>query len=80
VNLGRRAARSSAQPKEGQIIPERIQPAVAQGLTRIVGDSALRDSLRHKGFLRARVYTWDQTAGKVQDILQKVIAGTAEAT
>jgi glycosyltransferase involved in cell wall biosynthesis len=62
------------------LVDPRSTDAIAQGLTRIVEDSALRDSLRHKGFRRAKAFTWDQTAGKVQEILQKAIAGTAEAT
>jgi glycosyltransferase involved in cell wall biosynthesis len=58
------------------LVDPRSTDAIAQGLTRIVGDSALRDSLRRKGFLRAKAYSWDETARKVQEILQKATAGS----
>jgi glycosyltransferase involved in cell wall biosynthesis len=59
------------------LVDPRSTDAIAQGMTRVVGDAALRDSLRHKGFLRARAYTWDETAHKVREILQKATGGTA---
>jgi glycosyltransferase involved in cell wall biosynthesis len=51
--------------------------AIARGMIRIVEDSALRDSLRHKGFRRASAYTWDETARKVREILLKATGGSA---
>jgi glycosyltransferase involved in cell wall biosynthesis len=44
---------------------------IAQGMTRIVQDAALRASLRAKGFLRASHYSWDETARRTQDVLRR---------
>jgi glycosyltransferase involved in cell wall biosynthesis len=59
------------------LVDPRSTDAIAQGMIRIVEDSALRDSLKRKGFLRAKAYSWDETARKVQEILQKATAGSA---
>jgi glycosyltransferase involved in cell wall biosynthesis len=38
--------------------------AIADGMKRLVQDSSLREELRKKGLLRARVFSWEQTAHK----------------
>lgn len=36
--------------------------AIAEGLTRLVEDSALRDEMRRRGLERARLFSWERTA------------------
>jgi glycosyltransferase involved in cell wall biosynthesis len=42
---------------------------IARGLTRILGDAALRRELRAKGLQHAAGYTWDKTAAQTYEIL-----------
>jgi glycosyltransferase involved in cell wall biosynthesis len=48
--------------------------AIADGIARLVEDSALRASLRHKGFLRAAAHSWDETARKTREALCRATA------
>jgi len=43
---------------------------IAHGIKRLVHDSALRAALREKGFRRARVFSWDETARRTWQALQ----------
>jgi glycosyltransferase involved in cell wall biosynthesis len=42
---------------------------IAKGLTKILGDAALRQELRAKGLHHAARYTWDKTAAQTYEVL-----------
>jgi glycosyltransferase involved in cell wall biosynthesis len=44
---------------------------IARGLTRLLGDAALRQELRAKGLGHAAGYTWDKTAAKTYEVLSR---------
>ena len=46
--------------------------ALANGLQRLVEDSAMRDQLRSKGLVRAKQFSWDETARRTWEILEQV--------
>ena len=46
--------------------------ALANGLQRLVEDSAMRDQLRSKGLIRAKQFSWDETARRTWEILERV--------
>src|ERR1700687_1841153 len=48
--------------------------AVADGIRRLVQDSDLRAELREKGLLRAKKFSWDETARRTREVLQMVAA------
>lgn len=48
--------------------------AIAEGMRRLVEDSGLRTDLRGKGLLRARVFSWDETARRTREVLQRAVA------
>lgn len=47
--------------------------ADALGVTRLVGDSALREELKRKGLERAKQFTWERTADLTWQVLQGVM-------
>jgi glycosyltransferase involved in cell wall biosynthesis len=64
----------------GTAIPEvtadaalRVDPLdvadIARGLTKLLGDAALRQELRAKGLQHAAGYTWDKTAAQTYEVL-----------
>ena len=48
--------------------------AIAQGIQRLVQDSALRQALARQGLARARLFTWEQTATRVWQVVQEAAA------
>lgn len=46
--------------------------SIIQGITRIVNDQVLRESLIIKGIQRAKQFSWDKTASIVQNVLNEV--------
>jgi glycosyltransferase involved in cell wall biosynthesis len=64
----------------GTAIPEvtadaalRVDPLdaadIARGLTKLLGDAALRQELRAKGLQHAARYNWDKTAAQTYEVL-----------
>ncbi|HLI71430.1 MAG TPA: glycosyltransferase family 1 protein [Ktedonobacteraceae bacterium] len=49
--------------------------ALAQAITRLIGDENLREELRQKGYARAQLYTWPKSAQKMLDTYQKLYNG-----
>lgn len=49
--------------------------AIADGIRRLVRDSTLRHELRHRGLIRARQFSWDETARRTWDVLEMACAG-----
>jgi glycosyltransferase involved in cell wall biosynthesis len=50
--------------------------AMTGAILRLDQDAGLRESLRQKGFERARMFTWTETARKTAEVYEKVLAGT----
>jgi len=48
--------------------------AIADGIRRVVQDSGLRAELQQKGLLRAKEFTWDETARKTRRVLQMAVS------
>jgi glycosyltransferase involved in cell wall biosynthesis len=48
---------------------------IADGITRLVLDSSLRTDLRKRGLLRAKLFSWDETARRTLQVLQAAICG-----
>jgi glycosyltransferase involved in cell wall biosynthesis len=44
---------------------------IARGLSRLLGDAALRQELRAKGLQHAAAFSWDKTAAKTYDVLSR---------
>jgi glycosyltransferase involved in cell wall biosynthesis len=44
--------------------------AVAAALKDLLADATLRQSLRERGFARARRFSWDQTAARTWQVLE----------
>jgi glycosyltransferase involved in cell wall biosynthesis len=44
--------------------------AIADGICRLVQDSDLRTELRLRGLLRAKEFSWDKTACRIQEVLE----------
>ena len=51
------------------------EDAMAKAIHRLDQDAGLRESLRQKGFERARMFTWAETARKTAEVYEKVLAG-----
>lgn len=50
--------------------------AIADGIRRLVQDSDLRAELRQKGLLRAKEFSWDETAHKTRKVLDMAAAAS----
>jgi glycosyltransferase involved in cell wall biosynthesis len=49
--------------------------AIADAMYRVLSDSALRESLRERGFARARHFSWDRSIRRVHEIYREVLTG-----
>ena len=67
--MGRRSRRS--RPTQPCASTRSMSPDIARGLTRLLGDAALRRELRAKGLAHAAGYTWDKTAAKTYEVLSR---------
>jgi glycosyltransferase involved in cell wall biosynthesis len=54
-----------------EVDPDSVE-AIAGGLQRLVEDADLRESLGAAGRVRARLYTWERTAGTVLGVLEQL--------
>ncbi|MBO0780785.1 MAG: glycosyltransferase family 4 protein [Ktedonobacteraceae bacterium] len=52
--------------------------ALANAITRLLDDEQLRESLRLKGYQRARFFTWERSARKLLDIYQRLHDGETD--
>ena len=48
--------------------------AIAEGMSRLLGDGVLRDTLRARGLARAAMFTWDETARRTAEVLRRASA------
>lgn len=53
--------------------------SIAAGLARVLRDSAYAESLREKGFRRAREFTWERTARETLSVYREVLAAPPRA-
>ena len=58
----------------GLLVDPHDVEAIADGIRRLVQDLTLRDELREKGLLRARLFSWDKTASRTWQVLQSAAA------
>jgi glycosyltransferase involved in cell wall biosynthesis len=49
--------------------------ALADALRQVVEESSLRAELQRKGLLRAKEFTWEQTAKKTERVIQMALKG-----
>jgi glycosyltransferase involved in cell wall biosynthesis len=49
--------------------------SIADAMRRVLSDPALRDSLRERGFARAREFSWDRSIRRVRQIYDEVVRG-----
>jgi glycosyltransferase involved in cell wall biosynthesis len=49
--------------------------SIAEAMRRVLADGALRESLRERGFARAREFSWDRSIRRVREIYDEVMAG-----
>jgi glycosyltransferase involved in cell wall biosynthesis len=47
---------------------------IARAMARLADDAALRDSLRQKGFVRAKEFSWDKTAERTWEVMRNMLA------
>jgi glycosyltransferase involved in cell wall biosynthesis len=50
------------------------EAAMGNAVLRLDQDPGLRESLRQKGFARAKMFRWTETARKTAEIYEKVLA------
>src|SRR6266536_3056687 len=52
--------------------------ALANAITRLLGDEQLQEDLRQKGYLQAQQYTWSNAAHKMLSVYQKLYKGVTD--
>jgi glycosyltransferase involved in cell wall biosynthesis len=52
--------------------------AIANAISRLLGDEQLQERLRQKGFLQAQKYTWPKAAQKMLSVYQKLYNGVTD--
>jgi glycosyltransferase involved in cell wall biosynthesis len=70
VLVGNRASLPEVVGDAGLLVDPLDVKAIGDGLRRLVQDVALREDLRHKGLLRAKKFSWDETARRTWNVLQ----------
>lgn len=59
------------------LVDPRDSEGWAQAMTRVADDAALREDLRRRGALRAKVFSWEQSARDLLRLYQGLMRGTA---
>jgi alpha-1,3-rhamnosyl/mannosyltransferase len=59
--------------------PNSVQ-SIAEGLQRLLSDATLADSLRARGFARAREFSWDKCAADTYQLYREVLDGRPHVT
>ena len=72
------AANTSCLPEivgEAGVLVEPLDTAqIAEQLERLISDEGLRASLRTRGLERAKLFSWERSAGQVSDYLHEIMA------
>jgi glycosyltransferase involved in cell wall biosynthesis len=70
------ASRSTAIPEvvgEAALLVDPLDAAdIRQGIERVLEDRALRGAMRQAGLARARLFSWDTVAAKVNQVIQEI--------
>jgi len=78
VRRARVASNRAALPElvadAGLVFDAEREEALAAALARVLADAALADDLRHRGLVRAALYTPARTSGRVLALLREVSA------
>jgi len=75
VLAGNRSSLPEVVGDAGILVDPEDEEEIADGLQVLVGDSALRQGLRERGLLRAKQFSWDETARKTWHVLQAAATG-----
>jgi glycosyltransferase involved in cell wall biosynthesis len=60
--------------KAGVLVDPLNVEAIADGIRSLVENAAMRADLRQSGLLRAREFSWNQTAQKTAEVLRQALA------
>jgi len=75
VLAGNRSSLPEVVGSAGLLVDPFDVKAIADGMERILEDSALRSDLRQRGLARANQFSWDQTARSTWDLLKAAAEG-----
>jgi glycosyltransferase involved in cell wall biosynthesis len=70
VIAGNRSSLPEVVGDAGLLVDPFDVEAIAEGISRLVRDSVLRGELRRRGLLRAKQFSWDETARRTWDVIQ----------
>jgi glycosyltransferase involved in cell wall biosynthesis len=73
VTSNRYGAKEIAQDAAVLVDPESVE-AIAEGIERVLTQSALREELKRKGSARAATFTWERCAGQTLGVLERIAA------
>jgi glycosyltransferase involved in cell wall biosynthesis len=74
VLAGNRSSLPELVQDNGLLVDPFNKAEIAEGIYRLIMDGALRQELRQKGLVRAKQFSWDETARKTLEILQSAAA------
>jgi glycosyltransferase involved in cell wall biosynthesis len=72
VTLDHPALSEAGLDKAAMLVPDARPDTLAEALTRLVGDDALRDEVGERGRVRATDFSWEQTARKTIELTAEV--------
>jgi len=75
VLTGNRSALPEVVGEAGLTVDPENEEEIAEGMRALVENSALREDLHRRGLIRAKMFSWDDTARRTWCVLQQV-AGT----
>jgi glycosyltransferase involved in cell wall biosynthesis len=73
VTSNRYGAQEIAADAAVLVDPESVE-AIAEGIERVVTQSALREELKQRGSARAATFTWERCAGQTLAVLERIAA------
>jgi glycosyltransferase involved in cell wall biosynthesis len=74
VLVGNRSSLPEVVGDAGILVDPENEEEIAEGIRALVENSALRRDLRERGLLRARKFSWDETARRTWHVLQAAAA------
>ena len=70
VLTGNRSSLPEVVGDAGLLVDPYNETEIAEGIYRLVTDLGLRAEFRRRGLLRAKKFSWDETARRTWDVLQ----------
>jgi glycosyltransferase involved in cell wall biosynthesis len=70
VVAGNRSSVPEVVRDAGILVDPSREVEIAEGIHALIQDAVLRDKLRHRGLLRVRGFSWDETAERTWQVLQ----------